>query len=178
MDEQIRDELIAFLPRLRRFTHALTGNQDDGDEILQAACERAIRHIDKWHPGTRLDSWIFKIARNLHLNMVRGRGLRGDHLVPVDAEQQIGDPVDSTRAMENRLTYEAVRRKVGLLPEEQRSVLLLICVEGLSYKEVAEVLEVPIGTVTSRLARARSALKGYLEEPVASGRAKQAGMGR
>ena len=165
MNVQVRRELIAFLPRLRRFTHALSGNPDDGDDLLQATCERAIRHIDKWQPGTRLDSWMFTIARNLHLNQIRSRGVRGDHLVPADSDREPGSPVDGEAVIESRMTYEAVRRFVARLPEEQRSILLLVCVEGLSYREVSELMDLPLGTVTSRLARARMTLKKLVESP-------------
>ncbi len=161
MDEAIRREMLVLLPRLRRFAHALTGSADDGDDLVQATCERAIRHIDKWQPGTRLDSWMFRIARNLNLNNLRARGVRGEHLAPVDAEEHLA--VDGVRAMESQLTLGAVRRFIAALPEQQRSVLLLVCVEGLSYKEVSAILELPIGTVTSRLARARITLKALME---------------
>lgn len=176
MNDEVRRELIAFLPRLRRFAHALSGNADDGDDLLQATCERAIRHIDRWQPGTRLDSWMFTIARNLHLNAVRSRGIRGDHLVPADSDREPGTPTDGAAVIESRLTYEAVRRFVGRLPAEQRSILLLVCVEGLSYREVAALMDLPLGTVTSRLARARMTLKALVEEPWTAVRAERAGM--
>lgn len=160
MDETLRREMLAFLPRLRRFTYGLTGSADEGDDLLQATCEKAIRHIDKWQPGTRLDSWMYRIARNQHLNNIRARNVRGEHLAPADPE--IHGSIDGARIMESHLTYEAVRGFVARLPEEQRTVLLLITVEGLSYREVADLLELPMGTVTSRLARARLALKAYM----------------
>ncbi len=153
--------MLAFLPRLRRFAYGLTGSAADGDDLLQATCERAIRHIDKWQPGTRLDSWMYRIARNLHLNNIRARNVRGEHLAPADPE--IHGAVDGARIMESQLTYAAVRGFIARLPEEQRTVLLLITVEGLSYREVSELLELPLGTVTSRLARARLALKAYMD---------------
>lgn len=161
MDETIRREMLAFLPRLRRFTYGLTGSAHEGDDLLQATCERAIRHIDKWQPGTRLDSWMYRIARNLFLNDIRAKGVRGEHLSSVDPGEAAG-AVDGVRVAEAQLTYEAVRGLVDRLPEEQRTILLLVTVEGLSYREVADMLELPMGTVTSRLARARLALKSWL----------------
>ena len=161
LDESTRSQMLAFLPRLRRFTHGLTGSADAGDDLMQATCERAIRHIDKWQAGTRLDSWMYRIARNLYFNEQRSKGVRRRHLQSVDPATY--GVVDGARAMESQLTYEAVRRFVERLPEEQKSVLLLITVEGLSYREVSEILELPIGTVTSRLARARFALKNLIE---------------
>lgn len=165
MDETIRREMLAFLPRLRRFAYGLTGSVHDGDDLLQATCERAIRHIGQWQPGTRLDSWMYRIARNLHLNDLRAKGVRGQHLASIDPVEH--GTVDGVRAAEAQMTYEAVRGFVDRLPEEQKTILLLITVEGLSYREVSEMLELPIGTVTSRLARARLALKAFVggEEP-------------
>lgn len=161
LDEATRRQMLAFLPRLRRFTHGLTGSADAGDDLMQATCERAIRHIDKWQAGTRLESWMYRIARNLFLNDQRAKGVRVRHLQSVDPETY--GVVDGVRAMESQMTFESVRHFVDSLPEEQKSVLLLITVEGLTYREVAEVLELPIGTVTSRLARARFALKSLVE---------------
>lgn len=160
LDETIRREMLAFLPRLRRFAYGLTGSIDDGDDLLQATCERAIRHIDQWQPGTRLDSWMFRIARNLHLNNLRAKGVRHQHLASVDPAEH--GTVDGVRAVEAQMTYQAVRGFVDRLPEEQRTILLLVTVEGLSYREVSQMLELPIGTVTSRLARARLALKSFV----------------
>ena len=74
MDSAIENEMLAFLPRLRRFAHGLTGSAHDGDDLLQATCEQAIKHIHTWQKGSRLDSWMFRIARNLYLNERRARG--------------------------------------------------------------------------------------------------------
>jgi RNA polymerase sigma-70 factor (ECF subfamily) len=161
VDESLRREMISFLPRLRRFAYGLTGSIADGDDLLQATYERAIRHIDQWQAGTRLDSWMYRIARNLHLNAIRANGLRGEQVAANDIEQQA--VVDGERVMDSQLTFESVRRFVRALPDEQRTILLLVCVEGFSYKEVAAMLELPMGTVTSRLARARIALKEQLD---------------
>jgi len=161
LDDAVRREMIAFLPRLRRFAYGLTGSADAADDLLQAACERAIRHIDKWQPGTRLDSWMYRIARNLYLNEVRSRNVRGEIQDP--RKPAVEGSFDGVRALESRLDYQKVCGLLGALPEEQRSVLLLVTVEGLSYREVADLLDLPIGTVTSRLARARIALTDFLE---------------
>ena len=161
MDELIENEMLAFLPRLRRFTHGLTGSAADGDDLLQATCERAIKNIDSWTKGSRLDSWMFRIARNLHLNDRRARGVRDSHLREIGHTQSMA--VDGAAAQDSRLAYDAVRGFVARLPEEQRAVLLLIAVEGLSYRETADILEVPMGTVTSRLARARATLAALID---------------
>ena len=153
--------MLALLPRLRRFAYGLTGSIDDGDDLVQTTCERAIRHIDTWQPGTRLDSWMYRIARNTYFNALRAKRIRADHLQSVDPNA--ANRVDGAGDMEARLTFAAVRDFIGRLPEEQRSIVLLVCVEGLSYKEVADILNLPIGTVTSRLARARIALKSFAD---------------
>lgn len=161
MDETIRQEMLALLPRLRRFAYGLTGSMDEGDDLVQVTCERAVRHIDSWQPGTRLDSWMYRIARNTYLNRLRAQRVRGEHLQPVELDRHVN--VDGVGQMDARLTFAAVRRLIERLPEEQRAVLLLVCVEGLAYREVAAALDLPIGTVTSRLARARMTLKNLLE---------------
>ena len=161
MDEDIRREMLALLPRLRRFAYGLTGSLDEGDDLVQATCERAIGHIETWQPGTRLDSWMYRIARNTYFNTRRAKRVRESHLHAV--ESMTATSVDGARAMEARLTFNAVRDFIARLPEEQRAVILLVCVEGLAYKEVAEILDLPIGTVTSRLARARFTLKDLVE---------------
>jgi len=157
VDEPIRREMIALLPRLRRFAYGLTGSIHDGDDLVQATCERAILKLELWRPGTRLDSWMFRIAQNLHFNNLRDGALRRRHLRPVHAEE-VADAA-AERVAEGRLTLDAVRRLMARLPAEQTAVVMLVCVEGLSYREAADILEVPVGTVMSRLARGRASLK-------------------
>lgn len=161
MDETIRREMLALLPRLRRFAYGLTGSIDEGDDLVQATCERAISRIETWQPGTRLDSWMYRIARNTFYNWRRAGRVRDSYLQLVDPAEQ--GRVDGPRAMEAHLTLSLARECIARLPEEQRAVLLLVAVEGFAYKEVAEILELPIGTVTSRLARARLALSALME---------------
>ncbi|WP_282606017.1 RNA polymerase sigma factor [Pelagibius sp. Alg239-R121] len=144
------------LPRLRRFAYALTGSTDLGDDLVQAACERALSRLNQWQQGTRLDSWMFRIMQTIWIDQMRAKKVRG-HSYDLDAANDIaGD--DGERAMEARLTLKRVRAAVGELPEDQRLVLTLISIDGRSYKEAAEFLNVPIGTITSRLARARRRL--------------------
>ena len=161
MDETTRQEMLSLLPRLRRLAYALTGSSDAGDDLVQATYERAIRHIDKWEPGTRLDAWMFQIARNLNLNDLRYRKVRGPTIEPelLDSYRS----VDGERDAEAKLTYQKVRDYIGQLPEEQRSIVVLICVEGLSYAEVSRMLNLPVGTIASRLGRLRLALKGLTD---------------
>ena len=154
MDEEVRAGLVSLLPRFRRFGYALTGSMDDGDDLVQSACERALMRLDQFEPGTRLDSWMFRIMKNLWVDQKRSpRSFREIGTDPADLEPLVVG--DAEREIEGRLSLAAVRRVVATLPPEQRSVLALVCVEGLSYREAAEVLEIPLGTVMSRLSRAR-----------------------
>lgn len=157
MTEQVRLELVSLLPRFRRFGYALTGSLDDGDDLVQSACERALTRLDQFKPGTRLDSWMFQIMKNLWVDQKRSpRSFREVNADPADLESLIAS--DAERELESRLSLAAVRRVVATLPPEQRSVVALVCVEGLSYREAAAVLDIPIGTVMSRLSRARMAV--------------------
>jgi RNA polymerase sigma-70 factor, ECF subfamily len=162
VDSHIRQQMVTLLPRLRRFAHGLTGTAADGDDLVQATCERAIGNLDKWRPGTRLDSWMFRIAQNLHINTVRDRKNR--ERILSSAADTIAPATTAAGAAESRTTWVAVRRCLEALPAEQRSVLLLICVEGYSYAECATILDVPVGTVTSRLARGRETLQARLSD--------------
>lgn len=161
MSQSLGEQLLGLLPRLGRFARGLTGSTEDANDLVQAACARALEREHQWMPGTRLDSWMFRIVRTLWIDELRGRKVRQGRGV-VDAEEEI--VVDGARALEARLSLDAVRRAVSRLPEAQREVLLLVCVEGLSYREAAETLGLPMGTVMSRLARARLAIARLTEE--------------
>src|SRR5690606_22224489 len=114
----------------------------------------------RWQRGTRMDSWMFRIIQNLHTDAIRAGRVRGAGFDAVDPDTVWGG--DSVAETEAHLMLDTVRRIVNRLPEEQRAVLLLVCVEGFTYKETAETLGVPIGTVMSRLSRARAALMNIL----------------
>jgi len=160
--QQVRAELVSLLPRLRRFAYGLTGSQDDGDDLVQSACERALARLDQFQPGTRLDSWMYRIVQNLWIDQRRARQARPETgMEPADLEGlAVGD---AERELSSRLSIATVQRAVWDLSEDQRSVLLLVCVEGLSYKAAADVLDIPLGTVMSRLARARLAVGRALD---------------
>ena len=160
--EDIKQALVALRPRLRRFAYGLTGSLDDADELVQSAYARALARLDQWQPGTRLDSWMYRIVYSIQVNNFHAERNHNTHTNAVELEELIGS--DGARDMEARLTLDAVRRFIWQLPEEQRTVLLLITVEGFSYKEAAESLDVPIGTITSRLARARLAVNAFVNE--------------
>lgn len=150
------EDLIALLPRLRRFARALARNDDEADDLVQSACERALRNRDSFVPGTRLDSWMCRIVQNLWIDRCRSAAARAE---TVEIDDALDLPGSDGRAVTlSRLALAEVRRRVRELPEEQRLVLALVTLEGLSYREAAERLAVPIGTVMSRLSRARRRL--------------------
>lgn len=162
MDAQTQQQLVAILPRLRRFALGLTRNGAQADDLVQNACEKAISRIDQWEQGTRLDSWMFRIIQTTHIDHIRGQKRRDGYLEVI--EHQTEHSFDGERAAEASMTLDAVRRAIYNLPEEQRAVIMLVSVEGLSYKEAAETLEIPMGTLTSRLVRARTALARMMNE--------------
>ena len=151
--ETIRTRMTAALPRLRRFALSLAGNQTDADDLVQDTIERALRNLHKWKPDTKLESWMFRIAQNLWIDQMRARKVRAAD--PLDNNDVA---LDGARDAEARLTFADTARALRQLPEEQRVVVALVLIEGVAYREAAEILNVPIGTVTSRLARAREAL--------------------
>ena len=147
--------MVSLLPRLRRFGLALTGSAGDADELVQEVCERALQRSEQLRDGTRLDAWLYGIMRNRWTDEVRWRRIRR-HDDMEAASEIVGD--DGERAAEARITLDRVRAGLATLPTDQRTVLVLVCVDGLTYKEAADVLGVPVGTVMSRLARGRKAL--------------------
>lgn len=157
--DPVRRELIALLPRLRRFARALTRNADEADDLVQTALERALKHLDGWTAGTRLDSWMFRIMKNCWIDEVRSKAVRARVFAPEEAGAAVGA---GDEQMELYLEAQAVRAAMATLPEEQRLAVALVLIEGFSYREAAELLEVPIGTLTSRLARGRAAIEARL----------------
>jgi RNA polymerase sigma-70 factor (ECF subfamily) len=152
----VKSELVALIPRLRRFGYALTGAMDTADDLAQLTLERALMNLHRWTPGTRLDSWLFRIAQNAWIDEMRARKRRGPMLDMEDAPDLVGD--DGRSTTQARLDLARVRGYIAELPEPQRAVLALVAVEGLSYQEAAAALDIPIGTVMSRLSRARKAV--------------------
>jgi RNA polymerase sigma-70 factor, ECF subfamily len=159
--DEIRNRMVELLPRLRRFAVALTGDIDQGDDLVQETCLRALSRVDQWQPGTRLDSWMYRIAQNLWFDRMRARKVRGVQ-VDIEAAEALAGP-NGRNVVESRLALAAVNAAMAHLPEDQRVLIALVCIDGLSYKEAAEVTQTPIGTVMSRLARARRELHARLE---------------
>lgn len=155
MADDIRDLIIEMLPRLRRFAFALTGSQDRGEDLVQETCLKALARADQWQSGTRLDSWMFRIAQNQWIDTLR-RGARYADTTP--EELALADEASLGNTAASRHEQHAVRVAVAALPPDQRVAVALVCIDGLSYREAAETLDIPIGTVMSRLARARKSL--------------------
>jgi RNA polymerase sigma-70 factor (ECF subfamily) len=158
--ENIQEQIAALLPRLRRFARNLTRNPHDADDAVQIAVERALLRLDQWHRGARLDSWLFKILRNAWIDEVRSRARQARVFVPEEHGETVGDA-----PMDREIDRWSAETALMSLSEEQRLAVSLVLIEGLSYKDAAEVLEVPIGTLTSRLARGREALQRMLRLP-------------
>ena len=161
MDVGVRDEFLALLPRMRRFCHGLAKGADDGDDLLQMVCEKVVSRIHQHDRGKRLDQWVYRIVYTTWFDVLRARKVRARY--HVGGEPDLLPGIHGVEATEAAITLGIVERAVAELPEEQRAVLLLVGVEGMTYKEAAAVLDTPIGTVMSRLARGRIALGRMLE---------------
>jgi len=155
-------EVAELLPRLRRFAHALSRNSADADDLTQATIERALRSREQWQPGSRLDSWGYRIMRNLWVDTARARSRRNAREAPEEEGLNVGE--DPREAMDAAVDLKRVMAAMGRLPDEQREIVALILVEGFGYREVSEMLDLPIGTVSSRLVRGRTALLAMVGE--------------
>jgi RNA polymerase sigma factor (sigma-70 family) len=154
--------LTQCLPRLRRFAHSLSRDPADADDLTQATIERALLARAQWRPGTRLDSWLYRIMRNLWIDTARSRARKALREAPPEAGENIG--TDPRPGIEASIDLARMMAAMARLPDEQREVVALILVEGLGYRETAEMLDLPIGTVSSRLARGRNALLDLVGE--------------
>lgn len=153
--------MLTLLPRLRRFARSLTRNDPDADDLCQLAIERALKARDQWQEGTKLDSWMYRIMRNIWIDEARARARRAQTFAPAEDGIDIGE--DGHEAIERSVAVSEVDRAMARLPDEQREVIALVLVEGLAYKEAADILDIPMGTLTSRLVRGRQALVQMLE---------------
>ncbi|OLF78279.1 RNA polymerase subunit sigma-70 [Maricaulis sp. W15] len=156
---RLENEMIEYLPRMRRFARSLSRDAADADDLVQLTVERALTRLDQWQDGTRLDSWMYRIMKNAWIDETRRRQRQGRHLAPPEAGESVGaeDP-----DFDKRIRAMSVERAMATLPDDQRIAVGLVLVEGLSYKEASNVLDVPMGTLTSRLARGRKALEAQL----------------
>jgi RNA polymerase sigma-70 factor (ECF subfamily) len=158
----LKAELVALLPRLRRFALGLTGAADQADDLVQAGCLKALERSDQWQQGTSLASWMYRILQTTWIDQQRTVTRRNTVADTETVERHATDDAERRRDAGDML--RDVEREITALPEEQRAVLLLVCVEGMAYKEAAEVLDLPVGTVMSRLARARGRLADVLQD--------------
>jgi len=154
--QQIADNI----PKLRRYARALTRNIDTADDLVQETLARAVAKQHKWQEGTNLRAWLFTLMHNQHVNDVRRNMRKGDEVV-IDSDRAMTlqantDPTGSRQLNE-------LDRALGQLPVEQRQVILLIGLEGMSYEDAATICAVPIGTVRSRLSRGRATLRQLLD---------------
>ncbi len=155
-------EIAAVWPRIRRFAHALTRDQADADDLAQMTAEKAFRSFSQFEPGSRFDSWMFRICRTVWIDTIRSRSRRSVH---ENAEADIGDfGHDPLPSIEASIDLSRAMKAMQQLPEEQREVVALVLVEGFGYREASEILGQPIGTISSRLARGRQALLTMLGE--------------
>ncbi|MFK7881012.1 RNA polymerase sigma factor [Roseobacter sp.] len=164
----MRDGLPDAYPALWRFCVSLTGRRDWAEEVVQATCLRAIEKSDGFEPGTHLDRWMMRIAHRLWLNELRARKVRtAGGLVPVE-EHDLED--HKNRSPESNIFVSEVFTQISCLPDAQRYAVTLVYVEGLSYREAGEIMEIPIGTVMSRLAAARKTLNKEMPDEKRSAR--------
>ncbi len=155
----LRDQVVAMLPRLRRFARTLARDPHDADDLVQIAIERGLAHAGQLRAGSSVAAWLFGILRNAWIDEHRSRRHREVLGLPERADETVGDP--TTGSPDELL---CVQEALGRLPDEQRLAVSLVLIEGLSYKEAAAVMNVPIGTLTSRLARGRETLQTLLSE--------------
>jgi RNA polymerase sigma-70 factor (ECF subfamily) len=149
------------IPRLRRYARALTRDAARADDLVQETLCRALRKAHLWEPGSNLRAWLFTLLHNQHVNDVR-KVVREGLSPPID---EVASMLSMPPTQPAKLEMRDLDRAIGQLPDEQRQVVLLIGLEGLRYEQVAEILDVPVGTVRSRLSRAREALRRLMDVP-------------
>lgn len=150
------EQLEPHIPRLRRYARALVGDPHGADDLVQDTLERALNKRHLWRPGSDLRAWLFTVMHNIFVNQLRSRRAHPEQAFDEDALPPV-EPVQGAR-----LELRDLQTALALLPSEQREVLLLIGLEEMSYAEVAETLDIPIGTVMSRLFRGRERLRALM----------------
>lgn len=156
MRDAFERDLLATLPKLRRFALSLCRRGDVADDLVQTTVERAVAGRNRFDPATRLEPWLFRILRNAWIDQTRRTATRGTEIDVADAPEAA--TVDGPRVTESVLMLQKTEAALATLPADQREVIVLVCIEEMSYAEAAEVLGIPKGTVMSRLARGRAAL--------------------
>ena len=154
MSEQVYQQVITLMPKLRRFAYGLCGSTDGADDLIQEACSRLLgcaAEVEGY-----LDRWLYRTIRNVHIDQVRHALVKERYQDEMAGRSPAA--VDGSEHVESLVTLDQIRELIAALPEDQRVTLMLVGVEGHSYREAAEILGLPIGTVTSRIARARARL--------------------
>jgi len=155
-EEALRQEIVSFLPRLRRFARSLARDPDRADDLVQAACQRALERLGQVREGTRLDSWLYRIIYTRWIDKLRRGKTRSANLVVLTNEDA---PAPAYAEAGNDLAAALdIKKALETLPAEHHAAIMLVSVEGYSYAEAASVLDVPVGTVASRVARGRTML--------------------
>ncbi len=157
--------IIEEIPRLRRFARALAGPAA-ADDLVQDCLARALERLHLWREGTSMRAWLFTILTNLHANQCRDRARRPGE---TSLDALAGASLSDAPRQGGRIVLRDVARALDRLPQEQRAIILLIALEGMSYKETADILGVPVGTVMSRLSRGREALRRLMDRPAQNG---------
>lgn len=167
MDQEyeLRAQIVTLLPRLRSIARAIAGNRDDGDDLLQAACEKVLTRLHQFEIGTRLDRWIIQILRTTHIDRMRRLQRRRHANLTADIAEILPFDARVHEQAEAREDLSIVRDAFAALPDDQRDVMALVVMDGMSYQDAAETLGIPQGTVMSRLARARRKLLHAVENP-------------
>jgi RNA polymerase sigma-70 factor (ECF subfamily) len=151
----VKEKLVSILPKMQRFARALTGSRDAADDLVQQACERFLRKPETSDGIVCLESWMYRVINNAWID--EKRSMRTKLSDPLEAGAEIvGENGEHTVTV--RSTLARIRLEMAKLPVEQRTALMLVCVDGLSYQEAAGILGIPVGTLMSRLCRARLAL--------------------
>ncbi len=165
--ERLRSQLIEYLPRMRRFAHGLVRDPDQADDLVQEACERALERLHQFRAGSRLDSWLYRIIHTRWIDGLRKNKTRSAHLTLL--KRSAGESSRTSHAQSSGIEAAMdAKSALAMLPEDQRAAILLVVIEGYSYAEAASVMNVPAGTVASRVARARAVMNHILK----SGRRK------
>ena len=152
--QALEQELIALIPALRRYAYSLTGSMDDADDLVQSTCEKIL--VKAPPADAALSQWAFRLCRNAWIDSYRAAKTREQ--ATNNPVLQAQNTVDGARQHEQAIEYEKVHRAMGELPDAQREIITLVSIEGMSYKDISQTLDMPQGTVMSRLARARKAL--------------------
>jgi RNA polymerase sigma-70 factor (ECF subfamily) len=158
VEDTLRDQMLAAVPKLRAFAISLTGNRDRADDLVQDTLVRAWANIDKFERGTNLEAWLFTILRNRFHSEYRSRRREVE-----DANGSYAARLSTRPAQQAHLDYEDFLTALAKVPPDQREALLLVGAQGMSYEEAAQVTGVALGTIKSRVNRARSRLAELLD---------------